>query len=46
LLSCPAPSSLDVTADGRRFLVISTEGEQVGSEPITLVVNWSADLHR
>ncbi len=34
----------DVTRDGKRFLVV-TAGEG-GSAPITLVVNWPADLKR
>jgi Tol biopolymer transport system component len=35
----------DVTADGQRFLV-NTVLEQKASAPITLVVNWTADLKR
>jgi hypothetical protein len=35
----------DNTADGKRFLVV-TEGDQTTSEPITLVVNWTADLRK
>jgi eukaryotic-like serine/threonine-protein kinase len=35
----------DVTADGRRFLV-NTAVEQKASAPITLVLNWTADLKR
>ncbi len=34
----------DVTPDGKRFLV-ATVGEG-GSAPMTLVVNWTADLKR
>jgi Tol biopolymer transport system component len=37
--------SYDTSADGKRFLII-TESEQASSEPITLVVNWAADLRR
>lgn len=39
------PYVYDVTADGRRFLV-NTVVEQKASVPITLVVNWTADLKR
>ncbi len=35
----------DATGDGKRFL-IDAEPEQAGGEPITLVLNWTADLHR
>ncbi len=35
----------DVTADGQRFLV-NTAVEQKVSSPITLVINWTADLKR
>ena len=34
-----------VTADGQRFLV-NTAVEQKTSSPITLVINWTADLKR
>ena len=34
----------DVTRDGKRFL-IATAGEG-GSAPLTLVVNWTADLKK
>jgi len=35
----------DATADGQRFLV-NTAVEQKTSSPITLVVNWTADLKK
>ena len=35
----------DVTADGQRFLV-NTVVEQKASAPITLVINWTADLKK
>jgi eukaryotic-like serine/threonine-protein kinase len=35
----------DAAWDGKRFL-IDTETEQAAGEPITLVVNWTADLRR
>ena len=37
--------AINVTADGQRFLV-NTLVEEKGSSPITLVVNWTADLKR
>jgi hypothetical protein len=35
----------DMTADGQRF-VVNTVVEQKASAPITLVINWTADLKR
>ena len=37
----PGQLNYGVSADGKRFLV-NTEAEQVGSFPITVVVNWTA----
>jgi eukaryotic-like serine/threonine-protein kinase len=34
----------DVTADGRRFLVVASSG--AAPSPLTLVLNWDADLKR
>ena len=34
----------DVTADGRRFLVVASSG--AATSPLTLVLNWDADLRR
>ena len=34
----------DVTADGRRFLVVASSG--AAASPLTLVLNWDADLRR
>ena len=34
----------DVTADGKRFLVVTRQPEQSSAEPVTLVVNWPALL--
>ena len=39
----PSRSGYDVTLDGQRFLV-NTAVEQKFSSPITLVLNWTADL--
>jgi Tol biopolymer transport system component len=35
----------DVSADGQRFLVITSQ-EQAASDPITIVVNWTAGLKK
>ena len=35
----------DVTQDGERFLFVMSPTEQL-YEPLTLVVNWTAELHR
>jgi hypothetical protein len=42
----PSPNvpQYDVTADGRRFLVL--EPSRSGGEPITFVLNWAAGLRR
>jgi len=41
-----APLSLyDVSADGQRFLIVTPVGAQAAS-PLTLVVNWAADLKK
>jgi len=38
----------DVTADGKRFLlsVVGGTGQQGPQTPITVVLNWAADLKR
>ncbi len=36
----------DVTADGQRFLVNTAVEQKAPSAPITLVINWTADLKR
>ncbi len=38
-------NSYDVSADGKRFLIVA-ESEQRSSEPITLVVNWNAEVRK
>ncbi len=35
----------DVTADGKKFAVL-TEGSKFGTEPLTLMTNWTADLKK
>jgi eukaryotic-like serine/threonine-protein kinase len=34
----------DVTADGKKFIVVTRQPEQPSAEPVTLVVNWQALL--
>ena len=48
LFTSPAHRSSDVTADGKRFLMLvySTAAQQNGQTPITVVLNWAADLRR
>jgi serine/threonine protein kinase/Tol biopolymer transport system component len=38
--------NLDVTADGQRFLINTTGGDNTAQEPITLVLNWTAGLRK
>ena len=40
----PPASPFDVTADGKRFLINTMPTTRNDSEPITLTVNWSAQL--
>jgi eukaryotic-like serine/threonine-protein kinase len=46
LFVAPANTGLDVTADGKRFLltVAPGRGQQTSTTPITVVLNWQADL--
>ena len=39
------PSLYDVSADGERFLIVTPAGSQA-TPPLTLAVNWAADLKR
>ena len=41
----PTRYEYDVTADGQRFL-INTLPEQTTSSPITVVLNWIAELRK
>jgi hypothetical protein len=41
-----AAHSYDVSADGQRFLIISTTGRDETSTPITVVLNWTTGLRR
>jgi eukaryotic-like serine/threonine-protein kinase len=36
----------DVSADGERFLINTTGGENAVQEPVTLVLNWTAGLRK
>lgn len=38
-------TAFDVTADGRRFLVVEANSPQ-GTVPLTLVTNWDAELRK
>jgi hypothetical protein len=38
------PSPYDVTADGQRFLMLLPPGGRGGVAPLTVVVNWQAEL--
>ena len=38
------PDGFDVSADGKRFLVLQPAGEQRGPTAITLVENWFAEF--
>jgi Tol biopolymer transport system component/predicted Ser/Thr protein kinase len=47
LLTLPANGGLDMTADGKRFLVSTVPGiAQQAQAPLTVVLNWQADLKR
>ena len=40
-----AQAQFAVTADGQKFLIVNTFGENK-SEPITVALNWTADLKK
>jgi hypothetical protein len=40
------PNSWDVTADHKRFLILMPPGTQTAQTPITVVLNWQADLKK
>jgi eukaryotic-like serine/threonine-protein kinase len=44
LFDAPANLSWDVTADGKRFLMVSAS--QISRVPITVVLNWQTDLKK
>jgi len=39
-------SEYDVTADGKRFLIITAGGAGEASPPLTVVTNWTAGLKK
>jgi hypothetical protein len=41
----PSTGICDVTADGRRFLIVETNSPS-GTVPLTLVTNWEAELKK
>ncbi len=45
LFTAPSNAGWDMTGDGKRFLMIVSPGQQT-STPITVVLNWQADLKR
>lgn len=46
LFDVPAANDWDVSADGKRFLFTVSPGQQNIQAPITVVLNWPADLKR
>jgi len=48
--SCGPPgvssANYDVTADGRRFLMVKDSDQDNGSTKIVVVLNWTEDLKR
>jgi Tol biopolymer transport system component len=48
LFTFPANNGWDVTGDGKQFMIIVPpgEGQQTVSTPITVVLNWQADLKK
>jgi eukaryotic-like serine/threonine-protein kinase len=46
LLSDPGGNGWDVTADGKRFLLATPQSQQVAQVPITVVLNWPAQLKK
>ncbi len=46
LFAAPPNTDWDVTADGKRFLMAVLPGPQGGQVPITVVLNWQADLKK
>jgi serine/threonine protein kinase/Tol biopolymer transport system component len=47
LFNAPPNDGVDVTADGKRFLILTSPGQQQNTAaPLTVVLNWEADLKR
>ena len=46
LFAAPTNQDWDVTGDGKRFLMLISPAQQNAETPITVVLNWQADLKR
>ena len=47
LFQAPLDYGWDVTSDGKRFLMsVLPQGQQVAQVPITVVLNWRAQLKK
>ncbi|HEY2382926.1 MAG TPA: hypothetical protein VGK48_17255 [Terriglobia bacterium] len=46
LFSIAPDNGWDVTSDGKKFLVLMSAAAQNSQAPITVVLNWQADLKR
>ena len=46
LFQAPADGGWDVTADGKRFLLAGPQGQATAQVPITVVLNWPAQLKK
>jgi len=48
LFTAPANNGWDITTDGKRFMMIvpPNQGAQTAATPITVVLNWQADLKK
>jgi serine/threonine protein kinase len=46
LFAAPSANNWDMTADGKRFLTTLPSVQQDAETPITVVLNWQADLKR
>ena len=46
LFVAPLDFGWDVTADGKRFLLAVPPGQQSTETPITVVLNWKAELRK
>jgi len=48
LFKAPANNGWDVTGDGKRFIMIvpPSQGTPTTTTPITVVLNWQADLKK
>jgi eukaryotic-like serine/threonine-protein kinase len=46
LFAAPGNTDWDVTADGKRFLIVTSPQQRNTQTPLTVVLNWQADLKR